>query len=151
MTQTFNRVEIAAFIAQPGARTIWNAYTDKASALAALDKARKDAQNPALEVMTDIDAFLAQAEAQYMCDAAAIDRETFEFALNELPPLDWRREGVIETFNCSEFTAGRITKQYARYHHMGKDYFLTKPVKHMKRETYIKLDDFYSVFEELKP
>lgn len=64
-----------------------------------------------------IDAAMA---ANFVRPPVEITKEQFWDALEVLPPLDWRNDGVSESFKLRELTCGSYTNIYAR---IGEKYF----------------------------
>ena len=65
-------------------------------------------------LVMDCDAYHAIEDQSYVTAPGLIDRETYESALNCLPPMNWGTWLGVESFRLSEFYIGRITTIYAR-------------------------------------
>lgn len=65
-------------------------------------------------LVMDCDAYQAMENQSYVTAPALIDRETYESALNCLPPMRWGTSLGVESFRLSEFYCGKITTIYAR-------------------------------------
>lgn len=108
---------------------------EKIAALVAEDATRWSGAT----VMT-YDAYAAAHDARYLDEPVlTVTESDFDYALGELPPLQWHTtpEGV-NVFCCSEFTSGRITRQYGRY----RGAYRTRNVAYGDRSTYLRPADF---------
>lgn len=66
-----------------------------------------------------------QIESRAKSEPKPISEEDFTFALNCLPPMDWRHDANGESFKMSEFITGNVTSIYAR---MGNTYWMLDDV-----------------------
>lgn len=95
---------------------------------------QKDERRFRQATIVPLDTYVDARERKYLDDPIVeIEAASFDQALNCLPPLDWRREAGVERFCLSEFTDGRITRQYAR---LGDRYF-SRSVRFRDPSTYL--------------
>lgn len=76
-------------------------------------------------ILCDYETMLPQIKsaerAKFQKSPERITKEVFWNALEDLPPIDWRNDGVSESFKFQERISGPFTHIYAR---IGADYFM---------------------------
>lgn len=95
-----------------------NPHTGRSSVLGeTLDQIRK--RYPGAELV-DLAPWVAAKERALCTDPVEISRERFEDALDTLPPQNWQRGMLCESFEFCEHTSGRVTTIFCR---AGRRYF----------------------------
>jgi hypothetical protein len=118
MTTTLERV-----FYQPGQHWVW-AYAEQNESGEWVDQAGANLEKlsgryPGMTLITSEEA-VALIEGLSKEAPVLIDAQTYDDALNVLPPMGWVHNGDSSSFRMSERTNGRITRIYVR---LGKNYF----------------------------
>ena len=64
--------------------------------------------------LVDLAAWIEAKDRALCSDPVEITREQFEDALDTLPPQNWQRAALAESFEFMEHTSGRVTTIYCR-------------------------------------
>lgn len=81
-------------------------------------RAELEAEGYAVQNVEDV---VAASERHYSEPPKEITQEEYLSALEVLPPGDWQGVGGhLESFYCTEFISGRVTRQYVR---IGKKFY----------------------------
>jgi hypothetical protein len=94
----------------------WSCHKGRAAAVARLVELRTEKpeqfRNAQVALLDD---FVAAREASFLDQPVVeITADDWDYQFNCLPPLHWTRTDGVERFLSSEFTSGRITRQFAR-------------------------------------
>jgi len=91
-------------------------FIDPATGLSEFGRSTQEqlaARYPGIEVWL-IDAAVNFREQVGRTEPQEITREQWDSALEVLPPNHWERQGMFESFQCSEHWSGRLTSTYLR-------------------------------------
>ncbi|MCK5133533.1 MAG: DUF1419 domain-containing protein [Candidatus Sabulitectum sp.] len=89
-------------------------------------------------VVVDWEEYKAIERAHYLTGPHTTTKEQYQDMLECLPPFNWSRSGVIESFIMSEFTTGTITNQFAK---MG-GHCISQAIDYSDKSTWINEDSF---------
>jgi len=99
-------------------------------------KNKKDKERPFVTATYAV--FLSIERDSLLKPATIITKSFWWESLEVLPPMNWKNNGVIETFMSSEYWTGSYTRQYGK---MDENY-ITKMVDVSDKTTWIKIEDF---------
>ncbi|MHA1220158.1 MAG: hypothetical protein ACTSQB_00315 [Candidatus Heimdallarchaeota archaeon] len=117
---------------------IYNFFSEKKSATNKMDELNLAEGVENHEIM-NFGTFLEKEKVFWITgEVHRITRSDFWNHLEILPPMNWKNDGILETFMMSEYMTGTFTEQYGSY--CGE--YISKLVDTTDPSTHIKIEDF---------
>jgi len=123
---------------------VWNFYGTVPQAEFVRDKMNKEEGVKKYSIM-NYEEYLKVERAKWITGKITeIDEDKFWYALEVLPPMGWKNNGVLETFYMSEFMSGTYTEQYACFN----DKYYCKMIDVTDASTEITIADLQKLQEK---